>query len=113
MQEIIDKISVACHKYEIRIGDFFKDYDRLRSGIITERQFSTALSLAVQKEAALDNDDVNQLTQFYKMPDDRVDYKTFCDTIENVFTIPDMEKKPLSKVIRPPRGILAKVHFSY
>ncbi len=113
IQEIMDKISIACHKEGIRIGDFFKDYDKLRSGIITDRQFVSALTYGVQKQANLSNDEISQLTEYYRRNDGRCEYKTFMDTIENVFNIPDMEKKPLAKVIRPPYGLLAKVCSLY
>ncbi len=108
IQEIVDKISIACFKEGIRIIDFFKDYDRLRSGFITDRQFSTALTDSVKKSAVLSLDDINQLVEYHRQADGKCDYKIFCDTIENGFNIPDMEKKPLSNVIRPPRGLLAK-----
>ena len=105
----MDKISIACHKEGIRIGDFFKDYDKLRSGVITDRQFATALTYGVQKQANLSNDEISQLTEYYRRNDGRCEYKPFMDTVENVFNIPDMEKKPLAKVTRPPNGLLAKV----
>jgi hypothetical protein len=109
IQEIVDKISIACFKEGIRITDFFKDYDKLKSGLITDRQFATALTNSSKKAANLASDDINQLVEYYRQPDGKCDYKTFCDTIENGFNIPDMEKKPTAKVVRPPNGLLAKV----
>jgi Ca2+-binding EF-hand superfamily protein len=109
IQEIIDKISIACHKYGIRITDYFKDYDKIKSGIITERQMFSCLSLSVEKSANLSSNEMEQLVTYYKKFDGRCDYKSFCETIENAFTIPDMEKKPLASVNRPPNGLLAKV----
>lgn len=46
VQEIIDRISIICYKNGIRITDFFKDFDRLRSGVITERQFASEIGRA-------------------------------------------------------------------
>ena len=109
--EIVDRISIACHKEGIRMVDFFKDYDRLRSGMVTDRQFASGLTAGVQKSANLCSEDINQLIEYYRRPDGRCDYKSFSDTVENVFTIPDMEKKPLASVNRPPRGLLAKVFY--
>jgi hypothetical protein len=54
-------------------------------------------------------DDIYQLAEYYKQPDGRIEYKTFCDTVENVFNIPDMEKKPLAYIKQPPQGLIAKV----
>lgn len=110
-QEIIDKISISSYKYGIRVHDFFKDSDSLRSGLVTERQFISGLSNGFVKTAKLANEDITQLAEYFRKPGtNQIDYKSFCDSIENVFTIPDMEKKPLSKVTRPPRGLLNKVN---
>ena len=40
LQDIFDKIRVAVHKNGIRTTEFFKDHDKLRSGVITENQVS-------------------------------------------------------------------------
>ena len=88
--------------------EFFKDYDRLRSGVITDRQFATGLSLGVKKAANLCSDDISQLSEYYRIGNDRIDYKSFTDSVENFLNIPDQEKKPLAIVKRPPRGLLSK-----
>ncbi|CAF3527653.1 unnamed protein product [Rotaria socialis] len=108
VQEILDKIRIATFKYGIRISDFFKDYDKLRSGIITEGQFESALSLSVQKQAFLNMNDIKKITEYYRRPDGRIHYKEFVDMMENAFNIPELEKKPLTQVTRPGRGLLSK-----
>jgi hypothetical protein len=108
IQDIVDRISIACHKEGIRIVDFFRDYDRLRSGVITDRQFATGLSLGVKKAANLCNDDISQLCEYYRIGNEQIDYKSFADSVENFLNIPDQEKKPLAVVKRPPRGLLSK-----
>ncbi|CAF3560484.1 unnamed protein product [Rotaria sordida] len=108
IQEISDKIRIATFKYGIRISDFFKDYDKLRSGIITEGQFESALSLSVQKQACLNMNDIKKLTEYYRRPDGRIYYKEFIDRMENAFNIPELEKKPLTQVYRPGQGLLSR-----
>ncbi|UJR13405.1 hypothetical protein I4U23_000420 [Adineta vaga] len=108
IQEILDKIRIATFKYGIRISDFFKDYDKLRSGVITETQFENALSLSVQKQAFLNINDIKKLTEYYRRPDGRVYYKEFVDSMENAFNIPELEKKPLTQVHRPGQGLLSR-----
>lgn len=108
----MDKISIACHKKGIRIGDPLKDYDKLRSGVITKRQFETELINHVQRVASLSNSEIKQLSEYYATPDGRCNYKPFVETIENAFNIPAMDKKPLANVIRPPRALLAQVDQS-
>jgi hypothetical protein len=100
---------LATHKNGIRISDFFKDYDRLRSGVITENQFMCALSLAVEKQANLSRNDIGKLVEHYRRPDGRCYYKAFTDLIDNAFNIPELEKKPTIQVHRPPSGLLGKV----
>jgi hypothetical protein len=53
--------------------------------------------------------DINKLTEYYRRPDGRVYYKEFVDSMENAFNIPELEKKPLTQVCRPGRGLLSKV----
>ena len=83
LQEIFDKIRVAVHKNRIRTIEFFRDYDKLRSGVITEHQFVCGLSLAIGKEAQLSRTEIQMIVEFYKQPDGRVGYKEFCDMMEN------------------------------
>ncbi|KAK7507459.1 hypothetical protein BaRGS_00001394 [Batillaria attramentaria] len=106
LNEIFDKLRVAIFKNGIRSLEFFKDHDKLRSGIITENQFICGLVLAAGKEAQLSRAEIQKIVEFYRVPDGRVRYREFCDMLENTFTIPDLEKKPTEEVSRPLRGTL-------
>jgi len=55
----------------------------LRSGIITENQFVCGLALAVGKEAQLSRPEIQKVVEYYRQPDGRVQYKEFCDMMEN------------------------------
>ena len=83
LQQIFDKIRVAIYKNRVRSIEFFKDYDRLRSGIITEHQFNSAIVLAIGKEAQLSPPEVQKIIEYYRTPDGRVQYKEFCDMLEH------------------------------
>ena len=83
LQQIFDKVRVAIYKNRVRSLEFFKDYDRLRSGIITEHQFNSALVLAIGKEAQLSPPEVQKIIEDYRTPDGRVQYKEFCDMLEH------------------------------
>jgi hypothetical protein len=100
---------LASHKNGIRISEFFRDYDKLRSGVITENQFICALSLAVGKQAHLSRNDIGKLVSYFKQPDGRCYYKDFTDSIENAFNVPEWEKKPTVNLRRPPTGLLGRV----
>lgn len=108
LQEVFDRIRIAVHKHRVRTPEFFKDYDPLRSGVITEQQFICGLSLAIGSEAQLSRGDMQKVVEFYKRSDGRVGYKEFVDMLENVFNEPDLEKKPLQTVYRPPTGALGR-----
>ncbi|XP_071808477.1 uncharacterized protein [Asterias amurensis] len=108
LREIFKRIQIAVHKNGIRTTEFFCDHDKLRSGVITENQFKCGLMLCVGKEGCLTRGEVQQLAEFYKLPDGRVRYKEFCDLMENAFNEPHLEKNPETRVYRPPQGQLSR-----
>ncbi|KAK3798859.1 hypothetical protein RRG08_050238 [Elysia crispata] len=108
LAEILDKIRVSVYKNGIRTIEFFKDHDKLRSGVITENQFVCGLALACGKEAQLSRQEIQKVVEYYRLPDGRIQYKEFCDAMENAFNIPDLEKKPTESVQRPLRGTLSR-----
>ncbi|XP_074647534.1 uncharacterized protein LOC141903328 [Tubulanus polymorphus] len=108
LQAILDKIRIAVFKCRVRTTEFFRDHDKLRSGLITENQFVCGLSAAAGKEAHLNRHEIQKVCEFYKNPDGRVRYKEFCDYMENAFNVPNLEKNPTTEVVRPPRGALGR-----
>ena len=83
LQQIFDRIRVSVFRNRVRTIEFFKDYDKLRSGVITENQFVCSLSLAIGKEAQLTRPEIQKVLEFYRMSDGRIRYKEFCDMMEN------------------------------
>jgi len=83
MQDVFDRVRVAVFKNGIRTTEFFKDFDKLRSGLITEPQFMSALVLAIGKEAHLTPGECQKFVEFYRAPDGRVHYREFCEMLEN------------------------------
>ena len=83
LNEIFEKIRVAVFKNGIRTTEFFRDHDKLRSGIVTESQFKCGLSLAVGKEAQLSRAEIQKVVEYYRVSDDRVQYREFCNMMEN------------------------------
>ena len=78
---------------------------------VLEHQFTCGLSLAIGKEAQLSRSEIQKVVEFYRVDKDRVRYKEFCDMLENAFTIPDLEKKLTTEVVRPPEGALGRVNI--
>ncbi|XP_067828759.1 uncharacterized protein [Heptranchias perlo] len=107
--EVFDKIRRIVFIKGIRTPEFFKDYDRLRSGLITESQFIRGLNLTCGKEGILTEQDIQTLLKCFGAPDGKVRYRDFCDVMEHAFNIPHLEKNPTAEVCRPPRGTLFKL----
>jgi len=109
IEEIFDKIRVAVHKNGIRTTEFFKDHDKLRSGVITKNQFVCGLTLCCGTQANLSREEIDLVVQHHSTEDGRVRYKEFCDAMEHAFSVPNLEKKPTQDIYRPPVGYLAEV----
>lgn len=108
LKATFEKIRVAVYKNGIRTTEFFRDHDKLRSGVITENQFICGLSLACGKEAQLSKAEIQAVANHYLSADGRVHYKEFCDIMENTFNVPGLEKLPTTHPLRPPRGALTR-----
>ena len=80
---------------KLRIKEFFKDFDNLRKGTVSETQFRRILDMTT---IALNDQEFNSLLNKYKQPNGLVNYKDFVDNIDRVFTTPGIEKDPLYKV---------------
>lgn len=92
LNDVLEKIQKIVKQKNIRISEFMRDFDKLRSGTITNTQFLSCLSMIkiflTQKEA-------NFLIEKYKCTykDNFVMWKTFCDDIDRVFIIKNLEKR--------------------
>ncbi len=79
----------------IRVGEFFKDYDKLRKGKVTANQFTTVLSVL---DFNLTDEEYDFLTEKYKTADGMVQYSAFVENIDSAFTIKGIDKKPSTRV---------------
>jgi len=88
----MEKIQKIVKQKNIRISEFMRDFDKLRSGTITNTQFLSCLSMLkiflTQKEA-------NFLIEKYnnEEKEDFVNWKIFCEDIDKVFIIKNLEKR--------------------
>lgn len=46
VEDVLAKIRKYCSERRVRIAEFFRDFDKLRSGYITEAQFRLGLNMA-------------------------------------------------------------------
>ena len=107
--ELSSRIQDVVSKNEICTTEFFKDHDKLRSGIITENQFVCGLSLCCGQLAHLTCEKIQRIADHFRTEDGRVWYEGFCDMMENAYNVPNLEKNPTTSVYRPPRGHLSRV----
>lgn len=65
VDDILARIRSNCAQQRIRVGEFFRDFDRLRSGFITAAQFRIGLNMA---KVPISNPEFEKLCEEYKAP---------------------------------------------
>jgi len=73
------------------VGEFLRDFDKLRSGFITESQFRIGLNMA---KLVVSAKEFEMLTSYFQAPKEgkHVKWREFCDAIDQVFTKKGLEK---------------------
>lgn len=91
VEDVLARIRTACKQQRIRIGEFFRDFDKLRSGYITEAQFRIGLNMA---KVVLSSYEFEELTTYFQAPKEgkHVRWRDFCDAVDEVFTKKGLEK---------------------
>ncbi|XP_063691984.1 uncharacterized protein LOC134824170 [Bolinopsis microptera] len=99
VEAVIEKIKETVMKRRIRILEFFKDYDKLKSGRILKSNFKRALDLS---GLDLTVDEIDLLAMRYQSDckEDCVYYHHFNDEIESIFTVKELEKSPTAPVVQ-------------
>ena len=91
IDDVIARIRLSCKQQRIRVGEFFRDFDKLRSGYITEVQFRIGLNMA---KIVLSSHEFDHLCEYFQAPKEgkHVRWRDFCDTVDEVFTKKGLEK---------------------
>jgi hypothetical protein len=91
-EDVIEKIQKLVKQKNIRISEFMRDHDKLRSGSITENQFFSSLSMM---KIFLTKQEFSLLKEKYTNPErpGQILHKKFCDDIDEVFVIKTLEKR--------------------
>jgi Ca2+-binding EF-hand superfamily protein len=92
VDDVIEKIQKICKQKNTRISEFMRSYDKLRHGNITSNQFLESLSMSKiylsQKEADM------LITKYHNSEKQGfVNWRKFCDDIDVVFVVKELEKK--------------------
>ncbi|XP_072384086.1 uncharacterized protein [Diabrotica undecimpunctata] len=91
---IMAKIKGKVVRERIRIMEFLKDFDRLNSLVISEDDFKRGLSMC---RLELTDNEIDTLLEVFASPMRKgcVDYKRFCEVVEESFTQQCLERAPL------------------
>jgi Ca2+-binding EF-hand superfamily protein len=93
--DVEDRIQNQVVIKRLRIGEFFRDYDKLRKGKVTPNQFTSVLCML---NFNLTDDEYDHLIEKYKTDDNMVKYSDFVENIDSAFTIKGIDKAPSVKV---------------
>ena len=97
LEEVISKLQKKVKEQRIRVHEFLRDFDRLRSGSITSAQLRIGLNMA---KLPLSNREFKILCENFacsKKPG-WFRWRDFCDKIDEVFTVKGLERNPDSKI---------------
>ena len=91
VEDVIARIRTFCKQQRTRVAEFFRDFDKLRSGYITDSQFRIGLNMA---KIVLSSQEFEALLQHFRAPKEgrHVRWRDFSDTIDEVFTKKNLEK---------------------
>eukprot|EP01012_Entosiphon_sulcatum_P068028 TRINITY_DN979_c0_g1_i1.p1 TRINITY_DN979_c0_g1~~TRINITY_DN979_c0_g1_i1.p1 ORF type:complete len:950 (-),score=242.08 TRINITY_DN979_c0_g1_i1:372-3221(-) len=105
--EIEEDIQTHCLTKRVRIHEYFRDFDPLRSGLVTEAQFGSALAIS---GITLDPEELNLLCTKYASParPGSVRWLEFADHIDEVFTTKRLEQHPTQSSSVTTQKILQK-----
>lgn len=90
-EDVIARIRQRCKQQGIRISEFFRDFDRLRSGYITAQQFRIGLNMA---KCPISQGEFEMLCRVFKAPKEgqHIKWRDFSDKVDEVFTSKGLEK---------------------
>ena len=84
------RLKKVVFKHRIRIKDFVVDFDKLRSGFVHPNHFLSALSMA-KLDKELSPAELQIIADTYTVPRSpsliMVDYKSFLDEVDTIFTV--------------------------
>lgn len=94
---LMRKIKNMIKKDRIRIHEFLQDHDPLRKGHLPRQKFRSVLH---SQKVYLTTEEYDRLENYFAVPGDfiNVNYLTFSDEIDRIFTEKDLEKNPTKSV---------------
>lgn len=92
VEDVLARIRLFCKQQRTRVAEFFRDFDKLRSGFITDSQFRIGLNMA---KIVLSGQEFEALLQHFRAPKEgrHLRWKDFSDSVDEVFTKKNLEKQ--------------------
>jgi len=105
IEDVLSLIRSKVKQERIRLAEFLRDFDKLRSGAITQTQFRLGLKMG---KVELSNPEFDALCEHFAATiPGKVRWRDFLDKIEEVFTLKGLEQTPTLTVEE------AKVEMKY
>lgn len=91
--QVLARLQKKIKEERIRVSEFLRDFDRLRSGHITNAQFRIGLNMA---KLPLSNSDFVTITEYFSVPEKPgfMRWLDFCDAVDQVFNVKALEMNP-------------------
>ena len=100
--EVLDKIRLIARQRRVRLNEFFLSFDSTGKKHCTPAQFRRALDMSgvTREMATVSEEEMYELMDAYRSAENpgKVRYSSFCDDVNEVFTIKGLEKTPLRPV---------------
>lgn len=100
LEDLLNRIRKKVKEQRIRISEFLRDFDKLRSGTITREQLRLGLTMS---KIVLSDAEFKLILGYFSCPD-KVNYvrsREFCDAIDEVFTKKNLEKEQPQEPLIP------------
>lgn len=81
--DVEKRLQAVVARDRVRIKEFFLDFDKLRKGWVGEAAFRTAVGTL---NLRLSEAEVNSLLDKYRLPSGLIDYASFCQSVDTVFS---------------------------
>lgn len=104
LEELLDRIRHLVLTNRLQLKPWFNDFDKLRCGYVTQSQFVRCLTssgVSRQHLHDLTPKQLEVLLAHYSSPNDpsMINWVRFVEDVDSVFTLPQLEKHPLVRVM--------------
>eukprot|EP00297_Palpitomonas_bilix_P004846 CAMPEP_0113900364 /NCGR_PEP_ID=MMETSP0780_2-20120614/20628_1 /TAXON_ID=652834 /ORGANISM="Palpitomonas bilix" /LENGTH=674 /DNA_ID=CAMNT_0000892799 /DNA_START=313 /DNA_END=2337 /DNA_ORIENTATION=- /assembly_acc=CAM_ASM_000599 len=106
VQDILDNIKAKMYRDRVRSQEFFRDFDKLRAGVVSVSQFRIALSMSGVR---LNETDFATLAGHYANHENpsMINWMKYVDDIESVFVQKGLERTPTAQPPSRPDDLLS------